>query len=286
MKSRYFIMILVCCTLMAGLSDVFYLYAKSAKRPVFSAFVRIKNEIKTIEASLNSIKGVFDKIVIIHSNEPDDGTNALAEKWCVGVDGCEIHEYPHAVIPSHNKAYRKKVTWENTLAAYYNFGLTFFSPEEWVVKIDADQVYITSQLKETINILREKSKENSRIAYGIKGCNTFPYRGRLVKWKSGPYNGGMDSFIVQRKYMNDFKQSSWYEVTSLSPLIQKKIVIYKTHWFHYMKTLKANGMTVQNDTVDENRVLPLTKSEIEIYEKNVLPLLEASGSPYRELKFK
>ncbi len=46
-----------------------------------AAFIRIKNEINTIEACLNSIKDVFDKIVIIHSNEPDDGMNKLAHQW-------------------------------------------------------------------------------------------------------------------------------------------------------------------------------------------------------------
>ncbi len=57
---------------------------------------------------------------------------------------CEIYEYPYAVVPPHHHQSHHEVKTENTLAAYYNFGLTFFESEEWVVKIDADQIYITS----------------------------------------------------------------------------------------------------------------------------------------------
>lgn len=47
------------------------LYPPHAK---FAAFVRVKDEINTVIPCLNSIDGLFDKIVIIHSNEPDDGS--------------------------------------------------------------------------------------------------------------------------------------------------------------------------------------------------------------------
>ncbi|MBQ3034818.1 MAG: hypothetical protein IJD25_02065, partial [Alphaproteobacteria bacterium] len=98
-----------------------------------AAFLRVKDEIKTIEPCLNSIDGVFDKVVIIHSNEKDDGSIAFMNEWCSKRKECEIHEYPHAVVPSHDKRYKSKVPFENTLVAYNNFGLSFFEPEEWVV---------------------------------------------------------------------------------------------------------------------------------------------------------
>ena len=44
--------------------------------PKIAAYIRVKNEIKTIIPCLDSIDGLFDKIVIIHSNEPDDGSVA------------------------------------------------------------------------------------------------------------------------------------------------------------------------------------------------------------------
>ncbi len=250
-------------------------------KTIVSAFVRIKNEIKTIEASLNSIKGIFDKIVIIHSNELDDGTNELARQWCAKVKGCEIHEYPHAVIPAHHASYRKKVQPENTLAAYYNFGLTFFGPEEWVVKIDADQIYITSQLKKSIDFLRQNADENK--SYGIKGYNTYPYRGRLVKYKLGPHNGGTDSFLIKRKYMGDFKQKEQYEKLTKTSDIKGYKILPGFHWFHYMKQLKSAGVIRENDTAKPNEILPLTPQEVQLYRTNILPLLLESESPYMDL---
>lgn len=62
-------------------------------KQIVSAYLMVKNEIKTVEACLNSIDGIFDRIVIIHSNEKDDGSIELMNKWCDMRDYCEIHEY-------------------------------------------------------------------------------------------------------------------------------------------------------------------------------------------------
>ncbi|MBR4927463.1 MAG: hypothetical protein IKY98_03960 [Alphaproteobacteria bacterium] len=176
----------------------------------FAAFIRVKDEIKTVIPCLNSIDGLFDKIVIIHSNEPDDGSVKAMNKWCNKRSYCHIYEYPHTVYGSHT-ANQKEIKYENSLASYYNFGLDKFDPEEYVVKIDADQIYIKPHLKETLDLIRKKDKENDFISYGMKGYNTYPYKGKLVKYKSTPKNGGDDSFIIKRKYMENFYNATYFE---------------------------------------------------------------------------
>ena len=172
-------------------------HALSEKEKV-SAFLRVKDEIKTIEACLNSIDGVFDRIVIIHSNEKDDGSVAVMKKWCAQRSECEIHEYPHKVIPSHDKQYRQGVAYENTLAAYNNFGLNFFEPEEWVVKIDADQVYIKDRLTEYVNFVRTQGEDN--VKYFFIGYNSFAWNNYFVKYAAPQMNGKAgDSYFVKRK---------------------------------------------------------------------------------------
>lgn len=91
--------------------------------------------------------------------------------WCGKREYCEIHEYPHPVIPSHQ--YKGKVPFENQLASYNNFGLQFFEPEEWVVKIDADQVYLTDRLKEFVEMI--KKEENDNKHFSLKRYNTFSH---------------------------------------------------------------------------------------------------------------
>ena len=247
-----------------------------------TAFIRVKDEIKTIEACLNSIDGVFDRIVIIHSNEKDDGSISFMNEWCQKRSSCEIHEYPHAVIPSHDKRYNKAVPYENTLAAYNEFGLQFFYPNEWVVKIDADQVYLTERLKEFVRMI--KLPENDNKHFALIGYNTFPYMDLLVKYKPNPINGrGGDSYAIQRKNFLKFKQNGYYEYITLNNILSEKNIWHKPVWFHFMKTLKSKGSIRNNSEAKINEIAFLSESEKDLFNTYIRPLLK--NSPYYHLKF-
>ena len=254
---------------------------EASEKQTVSAFLRVKNEIKTIEACLNSIDGVFDKIVIIHSNEKDDGSVAFMNKWCSKRKECEIHEYPFAVVPSHDQRYvQKTVPYENTLAAYNNFGLKFFEPEEWVVKIDGDQVYIKDRLEKAVAFI--KTKANPGKGYGLCGYNTFNWKGYFVKFKNTPINGkGGDSFIVKRKYISDFYQMRNFEAISLKTN-DRTHVLKEPVWFHFMKSLKLRGVIRKTDDASVDEVAFLDEDEKRLFNENILPYLE--NSPYRGLK--
>jgi len=241
--------------------------------------LRVKNEINTIEACLNSIDGVFDRIVIIHSNEKDDGSVAFMNAWCEKRPSCEIHGYPHAVIPSHDKRYKGSVPYENTLAAYNQFGLQFFSPNEWVVKIDADQVYLTERLKEFVTMI--KLPENDGKRFSLKGYNTFPYNGYFVKYKPFPMNGlNRDSYALQRKNFLKFKQIMYFEGFDIRT--GKGDIWGQPVWFHFMKTLKGNGVIKNNDEAKESEILFLSVEEKALFNTHIRPLLK--NSPYYHLK--
>ncbi len=242
------------------------------------AYLRVKDEINTIEATLNSIDGLFDHIVIIHSNEPDDGSVAFMKKWCRQRIYCEIHEYPYAVIPAYDIRYRNgEASPRNRLSAYYNFGLQFFEPTEWIVKIDADQVYIRSQLKKTIEYIRTESKDSYK--YGIMGYNTYLHNGRLVKNASQPINGGWDSFIVQRKDIIGFIQKEYWEQLKSYENI-KTIILPEMHWFHYKKILQSNGVVRLNELAEPNADLNLTRKERQIYEREIKGLIPQYSKYY------
>lgn len=244
------------------------------------AYIRVKNEIKTIEACLNSIDGIFDHIVIIHSNEKDDGSVAFMKQWCNKRKYCEIHEYPHTVFSSHDKRYRQKFKPENSLAAYYNFGLQFFQPEEWVVKIDADQVYIKPLLYQFLKQFKNGTADETK-QYGLKGYNTYVYNNKLVKYGLRGINGGFDSFIIKKKNINTFHQNQYYE-----KLITKDCLNgdhSKPLWFHFMKSLKSNGQARKLTDAKPNEIKNLSEKEIYLFEKFVRPLLV--NSPYNNVQF-
>lgn len=245
---------------------------------MISAYIRVKNEIKTIEACLNSIDGVFDKIVIIHSHEKDDGSIAFMNKWCQERKYCEIHEYPYDVIPSHDARYKHDVNHKNTFAAYYNFGLQFFQPEEWVVKIDADQVYIKPKLEEFLQQFKNGTANSHKI-YGLTGYNTFVLKDQLIKYRNLEINGGSGSFIIKRKNILHFKQHKYYEVleTNKTYALSSPPV-----WFHFQKNLKSNGKIRELSEVNTEEIIPLSIEEKTLFEEYIRPLL--INSPYYKIR--
>ena len=274
---KYKICILLLLLVFTGFSSF---YVRELKKGDVVAYLRVKNEIKTIEACLNSIDGVFDRIVIIHSNEKDDGSVALMNKWCEKRAYCEIHEYPYEVIPSHDVRNRQNPKYENTLAAYNNFGLTFFEDNDWVVKIDADQVYLTERLKEFVSMLKSERHENKR--FELKGYNTFSWNGYFVKYKAVPINGvSGDSYVVRKKNFDKFVQVGNYEDVRFKNVISKT-VWYKPVWFHFMQSLKSGGKIYNKDNVTVDKVQFLSEEEKDIFNTRVRLLLK--NSPYYGLK--
>ena len=257
-------------------------FAQGAEK--ISAFLRVKDEIKTIEACLNSIDGVFDRIVIIHSNEKDDGSVALMNEWCSKRKECEIHEYPFAVVPSHDKRYtQKKVSYENTLAAYNNFGLQLFEPEEWVVKIDADQVYLKKNLKKFVQKVRQSVNDDE--IYLMHGYNSFAWNGKLVLLKEEPIIGThRDHFAIKRKNLNDFKQCMYWECYVLKNRLSRVYVpATEILWFHFKKEIKKATFKIPKDKLRKDEVLFFNAEGERLFNDEIRPLLK--NSPYYHLEF-
>jgi len=259
-----------------------HLFFADSNNVKIAAYVRVKDEINTVIPCLDSIDGLFDKIVIIHSNEPDDGSVDAMNTWCKWRLNCHIYEYPYAVIPSH-QGNQKKIKYENSLAAYNNFGLSKFEPEEYVAKIDADQIYIHPHLKQTLDFIRSQDKINDKISYGIKGYNTFIYKGKLVKFEPNKMNGGRDSFIIKRKYMERFNNAIHYEKLKNTSDISYRVLSAPSHWFHFMKNLKTKGNIRQNDDVNINETAPLSNNEKQEFEQYIRPLLIKHNSSYKNI---
>lgn len=238
------------------------------------AYIRIKNEMRTLPAVLASIDGLFDKIVIIHSNEPDDGSNAYAKKWCDKRPICKIYEYPYAVIPSHDNRYNGKYKYENSLAAYYQFGLNKFAPEEWVMKIDADQVYIRPRLQDILTQVRSTSNNDSFL-YGVYGFNTLVWHNQLVKFAANPFNGvNLDHFIVKQKNITHFSQRRYWELAHYNPNLTI-VYISRPIWFHFMKSLKIVRKTERAlETLKKEEVSFLTPDEKDLYRTYIAPLFD------------
>lgn len=272
----YVLLFLFCFTIGYGFA------AQQTKHVNVTAFIRVKNEIPTLKACLNSIDGIFDKIVMIYSEEPDDGSIEVMTSWCNQRKNCSVYAYPYAVIPSHDKRYSTNYSHKNSLAAYTQFGWDKIDDNDFVVKIDADQVYIKNHLENLINKVRAQAVENDKIRWGFKGYNTFVLHDRLVKYRPVPLNGGYDSHIIKKRYLKNFYQKGPFELMKCQNGLDLKIVdgIY---WFHFMDTLKQNGSVRSANEATPNEIEPLTIQEKQLFETHIRPLF-TDESPYKDIK--
>lgn len=243
--------------------------AEQKPRQKVSAHMRVKNEILTVGATLNSIDGLFDRIVITHSNEKDDGSVAFMNEWCAKRPYCEIYEYPHTVYPSLTKKYHEGIKPENTMAEFGNFGLSKFDPEEWVVNIDADQVYIRERLEALIAKIREEYPKNEKFEYCMKGLNTFSWKNVLVKVRPQPVMGiYCDHYAIKKKNLLPYEIFGSQFAIKLAPGTMYA-PLGDIYWFHFKKVLKDNGKFFDKDTAEEKAITYLNDEEADLYIRHI-----------------
>lgn len=119
------------------------------------AFIRVKNEIRTIEASLNSILPVIKKGVIGY-NDCTDGTEEFILEFCKKNKGFIPCKYPYSVYPPSHEAYKVEGEEEKKLAAYYNYVLSKIPKNEWIMKVDCDHIYDAEKLKKVFSLAKKK----------------------------------------------------------------------------------------------------------------------------------
>ena len=113
-------------------------------------------------------------------------------------------------------------------------------------------------------------KENYQ--YGLTGYNTFVYKNKLVNFVAF-LNGGIDSYIIKRKYMK-FYQDGYVERNDFSVF---PAFIFEPVWFHFLKTLKQDGVVRAVEEVKHKEIVLLSNEEAEIFNKEIRPLLKTSA---------
>lgn len=267
-----------------------------------TAFIRCCNEENTVIASLMSIENIFSNIVIIHSNITDSSLQQI-ENYSKGRTNIIIEQYPHHVYPPHHEAYKHRdYLSENSLASYYNFGIDICKRIGGsIMKIDADQIYIEENVLSHIQMF-----ENNRILYeGLEtniyqtcfwGVNTFVYEDQLVLSEKFPFNGMNDHFIISENADFSFYQSSFYEVIKLPDNAISIPASNQPSWFHFMKKI-AGVQDIKNTqsfdySIEEyaennlNEIVLLNDELANLFIKKVAPILQASNSPYKNIRVK
>ena len=198
------------------------------------AFIRVMNEIMTIDASLSSIKPIIEKGVIAY-NDCTDGTEEYILDFCSDNKGFIPFKYPYSVYPPAHEAYKMRGQIKNKLHSYYNAAFRLIPKNQWVIKIDCDHVYITEKLKKTFYL---PQNENDCVAYSR--LNLHIHNGKVYVLDE-PFVEPMDHWLVfnsdmkfriTKGYLNN--KFFAYEI----PTIYQRNIIYTeltNYHFPFMK---------------------------------------------------
>lgn len=243
-----------------------------------TAYIRLANEEHTILPCLESIKDVFDEILILHSDITDNSLELLNSYKNQKVT---IQKYPYPVIPPHSAEYEiGEYQSEKSLASYYNFGLQYIKTD-LLMKIDADQIYFNNDLKELITKIRQAPKD---IHIGCVGHNCIISNSRVYIHTNQPYNGGSDHFIIPTKCAS-FIQTKYWEKLSLNCHIEYDQQP-NPYWFHLKNGHRYNNQFVSGDKYSKESLTQFDNRLTQQYEKYVLPLLLKANSQLQYLKYK
>ncbi|WRE67888.1 beta-1,4-N-acetylgalactosamyltransferase [Helicobacter pylori] len=132
------------------------------------AFIRVKNEIVTLEESLFSMLPAIQRGVI-GFNDCDDGSKEVILEFCKKFPSFIPISYPYEVMLKDCPS-----LWHQ-FYHYCNYTLSFIPKNEWVVKIDCDHIYDAKKLYESFYIPKSIKEVvmYSRINFVVQDFEVF-----------------------------------------------------------------------------------------------------------------
>lgn len=241
------------------------------------AFIRVRNEIKTLDSCLKSILPVIKKGVIGY-NDCDDGSEEYILNFCKKNKGFIPFKYPYTVYPSYHEAYKdNNVRKENRLDTYSNKVLENIPKGEWIIKIDCDHVFNTEKLRRIMYL--PKTNEDciilSRIDLHIENEKIYIHEDGLIETT--------DFWIVKNnnlhfKFHKGYKNGKFFAYEHLS--LGAKYYIHTeliNYHFPYLKNYRSKlkkeemipleeflkneniGKKIDLEMLDKERILSIYK---------------------------
>lgn len=125
-----------------------------------SGFLRVKNEGIFIERCVESCINALDELIIVYNDCTDNSEEEIDRMVAKYPHKIRSYKYPHHVLGMYITKEEFDVAKDlpegdpALFSTYSNFALQKIT-SEYAVKIDADQVYFTEQLKSWCDFLRE-----------------------------------------------------------------------------------------------------------------------------------
>lgn len=155
------------------------------------AFIRVKNEAKTLKASLYSMLGAIQRGVIGY-NDCDDGSEEIILEFCSKFKSFIPAKYPYSVKTIDPDDEKSK------LYSYYNFVLNFIPKNEWFIKIDVDHIYDAKMLYKSFYLPKNELEgvRFPRINFDVENGEVFVQK---LDKHNFLYHDGSDQVLMLNK---------------------------------------------------------------------------------------
>ncbi|STO63707.1 Beta-1,4-N-acetylgalactosaminyltransferase (CgtA) [Haemophilus parahaemolyticus] len=245
------------------------------------AFIRLHNEIKTVDIALKSVLPAL-KGGVIGFHSCSDGTKEYVIEFCKKYPQFIPVEYPYDVIPSGDKRYMNDDFDINSrLDSYYNFIWDKLPKDEWIIKIDGDHIWNIEVLE---SLCRLPIRKTDCII--LSRINLHCDNGKCYIHRKYPIMEGGDSWILYNHNVRFLFNRGWnnghffaYERLPLPRKERKKILGICSNWHfpivknrrddfkkddwvllkdfdikEYIKRNKMDGR-IQDEMLDEKNIL-------------------------------
>lgn len=260
-------------------------YKKKTKPVNAWAFIRVKDEMRTLPACLNSITPTINKGVIAYNPSNNLEEERFILDFCKQHNGFIPFKYNHDIIPANSREYLSSTDKNRHLDTYYNAAFNLIPDGEWFIKIDADHIYDTKRL---LQLLSLPTKDNQVISIARLNLDIADGQLRLIHFPQQPYVDPCDHWLMRKvpelKFTldiakEDAKHFHAYEKLSLDTTADKyQWDIIRTDlitWhFPYLKHarnhLKRKTIPIENhsDVLEPGLRIPAEMLDIQ-YIKNV-----------------
>jgi hypothetical protein len=165
----------------AGERLVFFSWSHSFEvRSVVWALIRVRDE-PLFAQMLDSIEPLFYHGVIAWQ-AGDNASGVVARRFCGSHPGFICHEYPFDVLPPGDARYFRAPARERCLDVYYNAVLAMVPRGAWVMKLDADQLYVTDALRPYLRVSYDRETQICfpRVQMVCRGGDAWVFGPRAV----------------------------------------------------------------------------------------------------------